>query len=498
MLLMKAFKKSPLLFVLLFTLQLCLSCSVFQKRGMEQLINPLQFGLNNARTGEDRFNVLLRTHQEAKKRGLGVTYKGIKKIDLTLPENARSIPLTHYTDFANVTINVENNVKNIPLFYLSSKLTPVKVSGRDIDNQDFSCNSHLKTGGELLVIYDQTLWVEQRIGYDKGAERKDVVLVKNGKGCNATVQNYSTSSSNPKCFYCDVDFTKKYVIKNLKFNRTESSTEKTYLVKIENQYDVELADIIINTPDGSGLTGDRVIYFLNCSKIAIKNVIVNGTYSLLKQSGYGVYIDNVHDLYVEKMYARANWGVFGTHNVNKACLKNCDINRFDIHCYGRDVSFENCSFVDLYNQFSGIYGYIKYNKCTFTNCYPVLIEGSYNAFTPFELSFNQCSFNFDKKHTSVVYLSSFSNDDNSRPELRIKSLPNVSILNCSVNLTEGLDKWFVFDTKKAKDFKGSFSHINRVVIENLSSNTSTSQMSVFSNVVNTEKKVELKTDKNIK
>ena len=470
----------------------CSCCNLILKPCSEkQMVNPLQYGLKEAESGEERYQVLLRTHKEALRLGVGVSYAGIKRIDLTIPENAKSIPLTKNTDFAGVTITVENKQKSLSLFVLANKLNPVSVEGKEIDNHDFSHNPILKTGNKLLVIYDKTLWVEERIGYGKGTERKDIMLVRSGKGSNGPVQSYCTAMSNPDCYYCDVDVSEKNVIKNLTFNRTNTSTEKTYLVKIENQYNVEISNVTINTPDETGLTGDRAIYIVNCAKVVIKDVVVNCTYSLPRQAGYGVSIHNIYDLYVENMYARANWGVFGNHNVNKAYLKNCDINRFDNHCYGRDVRFDNCNFVDLYNQFSGMYGEIRFDKCTFTNCHPVLIEGTYNAFTPFDLYFQECTFNFDKKHPGVVYFSSFSNETNSRPELRDKCLPNVTILNCRVNMVDDLKQWYVFNIKKAKDYKGKFSYISKVRVEGLNMDNRQTEMEQFSNQVETVNKVEL-------
>ena len=477
--------------IVVLTVFIVWGCAVSQYTSAPKVVNPLDYGLNEAKTGEERYHILLRAHQEAQKRGLGVSYAGIGHIEVTIPDNAKSIPLTYYTDFAGVTIQVENKKKGMFLYTLSSKLTPITVDGIDIDNRDFSCYPALKTGNKLLVIYDKNPWVQERIGYGKGIERKDVVIVRNGRGRNGPVQGYSTAASMPECYYRDID-ANRTIIKNVTFNRTESSTEKTYLIKIENQFNVEVTGVNIHTPDGSGLYGDMVICIVNCADVKLKDISVMGTYSSSKQSGYGIRILNLYNLYVENMYGRANWGIFGNYNVNKAHLKQCDINRFDIHCYGRDVQFDNCSFVGLYNQFSGMYGEIRFNNCTFTDCHPVLIEGSYNAFTPFDLYFDGCTFNFDKKHPGIVYFSSFSNEDNSRPELSEKSLPNVKIKNSDVNMNDGLTSWYVFNIKKVKGYKGRFSHISKVNIEGVSTNEVSSNMELYSNTVETVHKVALK------
>ena len=468
-------------------------CTTMQKCRVNQTISPLQFGLTEAKTGEERYNVLLRTHREAQKRGVGVSYAWIKSIDLTIPVNATSIPIAYRTDFAGVTIRVENKQKGLYLFTMTSKMTPVTVSGREIDYRDYSNNSALWSGDKLLVISDQTPWVENRRGHDYGATRKDIVLVKKGTGMNNPVQKYSTSSSSPAGAYRDVTNSSKIVFKNIKFERTANSTQKTYLVRIENQYGVELSNITINTPDGTGLYGDRAVYIVNCIDVKLSDITINGTYSLPGAYGYGISLDNVYDFRVDNLYARANWGVFGNNNVNRAYLKNCDFNRFDIHCYGRDVSFENCNFVDLYNQFSSVYGNVSFKNCTFNGFRPILIESSYNAYTAFDATFEGCVFNFDKEHYSVVDFSGFGKEVNTRPELREKCLPNVTIKDCKVNLSGGQKKWYVYNTKKTKEYKGLFSHISKVFIEGVSTNGDTLGFVVFSKTIETVNDIELNT-----
>lgn len=152
-------------------------------------LNPLLFGMNDARTGVERYYVLQKTHNEAYRLGRGVSYAGIKEIELDIPSEAQSIPLTQHTDFAGVTFKVKNTQKNFHLFSLTDKLKPVVVDGKDIDHRDFSQNLVLIKGRKLSVISDKTPWVKNRTGYNYGATRKDIMLVKNGKSLNGTVQS---------------------------------------------------------------------------------------------------------------------------------------------------------------------------------------------------------------------------------------------------------------------------------------------------------------------
>ena len=225
------------------------------------------------------------------------------------------------------------------------------------------------------------------------------------------------------------------MFKNLKFVRTDKSKHKTFLLAVENQANVELSNIHIITPE-SNKNDDAAIQITNSAMVELNDITIEGTYSQKNKWGYGVKLDNIYDLRIDRMYARANWGVFGTNNINKATLRNCDINRFDIHCYGRDVRCYNCKFTDLYNQFSSVYGDVYFENCTFTNFIPMLIESSYNAYTPFDLTFKSCTFNLTASKNYLMTLSGLEAAHNSRPELSRKALPNITIKNCTVNLAD--------------------------------------------------------------
>lgn len=445
--------------------------------GGNRVISPLDYGLKAAKTGEERYEVLQQTHQEAERLGVGVSYAGIKKIQLAIPKNAKSLPITHYSDFAGVTFLVENKQKNIYLFAISAELKPVDVRGVGIDNGDFTKYDVLKSGEKLLIINDQTPWVKQRAGHDYGATRKEVMLLKNGKSGNGPVESYCTSTTKPAGQYCDVTGAKKIVFRNITFNRSAGSTFKTYLVRISNHYDVELSNITINTPDSPGMYGDRAIRIENSAKISLVDVTINGTYSrgsdgeYGKKYGYGISLENVYDFNARNLYARANWGVFGNNNVHLVHLEDCDINRFDIHCYGKDIYCKNVNFVGLYNQYASVYGTIQYDKCIFTDFTPVLNGGSYNAYVEHEVVFNDCVFNATSKKNFLIGIGNVKDAINPRYELTEKYLPNVRIKNMVVNMTGGTGDFFVFYGKKKVE-GATHVGLSNITIDGLTINSS--------------------------
>ncbi len=410
-----------------------------------KVISPLQFGLDEAKSGEERFEVLMRTHEEAVREKAGVSYQGISSIEVVIPAEAKSIPLTDHTDFAGVTLRVRNNQKTLCLFRLTQSATDMAITGKEVDGGNLRKRMELAHGLYLVDVTDETPWVGNREGFTYGAIRHDMLVVKDGKALNGPVASYSTPSSKPKATYCAVTPHEK-VFCNLTFNRDAASTQKTYLVGMDHQYHVRLSNIVVNTPSDDVMYGDACIQLNYCAKVMLDHITVNGTYSQKGQYGYGINLNAIYDLKVNRMYARARWGVFGTNNLHQVLLTDCDINRFDIHCYGRDVASERCHFSLLYNQFSSVFGTVSFTDCTFTDFRPVLFEYSYNAYTYFKLSFSDCIFNATHSQNYIIYGGDAlqHEEKNSRPELSRKFLPDISFNNFVVNVPEGVDEVLVY------------------------------------------------------
>lgn len=475
---------------LILTLSACVTANKIE---LKEEIRLKDSGIFTAKTGEDRYKILYDCHSKAVKLGKRVSYDGIRTLKLEIPKDAAPIPLTEHTDFSGVTFEVTNKSRNSYLFYLTRPLKKINVKGDKIDEGDFTEYPELSAGRCLLVINDKMPWIENRKGYDYGANRKDVTIVRRGKGLTPVVQSYATETSVPECFYCTID-DKPVVLENLTFKRMAASTKITYLVKIENQANVTMSNIMIVTPDTEDKYGDVAITANNVDGLTMKDVTIQGTYSQKNKYGYGVYLNNVSNLAVERMKGHANWGVFGNYNVNRATLKDCNINRFDIHCYGKDVSFENCVFTGLYNQFSSIYGDVKFDRCEFTRFTPLLIEPSFNAYTPFNVSWNDCVFNMDEKHNFLLYLYGLSDDKNPRPELSKKNLPNVDVKNCTMNVTQGVKNVNVIETGLIK-YQEPLDYITKIDISGLVINGGEPLLKYFSQKVKTSKTVKLKSRK---
>ena len=461
------------------------SCSIgYGSARQAETISPLDYGLAKAKTGEERFRILFETHSRAVAYGLRVSYEGINTIDLVIPKDAQSIPLTTDSDFSNVVFNVRNDHVDLYLFNLVHYPQTIIVSKTQIDNGDFHENTILSKGRHLLTISDQIPWVENRSGYKYGHTRKDILLVKDGIAVNKPVMPYNNDNSQPSCQVYSLP-EEKAKFENITLNRVIGSSRKTYLCSIVGFDNLTLSNVKIYTPT-SVLTNDIAISIVDCTNVTFKDILIDGTYSRKDYSGYGVSMNNIWNFTAERMIGRGNWGVFGNNNINKAFLDDCELNRFDIHCYGRDVEFRNTTFFDCYNQFSSVYGDISFYNCTFQHFTPVLYEASYNAYVGHDISFANCTFYLSKSKNCLISAGRLSRSANTRKELSFKSWPNISIKKMKVIVQDDVKEMNVFSVTKDIGYSSNVDYISRILIKGLVFNYVTSRKPVSLNVSNEE------------
>lgn len=427
--------------------------------------SPYDFGLAEARTDVERFEALYNTHAAAIEAGINVDYSRIDTLHIEIPANAKRIPLTRNNDFKGAVFHVKNNAKTFYLFDLQQRDDSLVIDKSLLDGTDFSTIPQLAKGLHLLIIEDQTPWVGKRAGYNYGATRRDLLLIHNGRSENLPVASYNNPQSQPAFTYCAVKET-PISIKNLTIHRDAESTFKTYCFNIARQHNVQIENIAIYTPEND-FYGDAAFNISHCSHLSMNNVTINGTYSQTDHYGYGIQLNNIWNCCFERLQATANWGIFGTNNINNALLLDCNINRFDIHCYGRDVLVQNCTFSKLYNQFSSVYGQVSFLNCTFSEFIPVLFEPSYNAYTQFDLRFQNCIFNATASRYYLIQAGKLDNVINERPELTQKCLPNISIQNLTVNVPANVPKIVLFQPKGEVSEQLSVGHINQIRINGL-------------------------------
>lgn len=412
-----------------------------------QIISPMQYGLREADNPEEVYRVLLRAHEAAESVGGRVTYDGIDTLRLAIPEDGRSIPLQEVNDFGGVVLEVTNTSRNLFLFSRIHKTEPITFDDtallcRAIDNGDFRGVATLGKGRWLLHVVDSTLWVDNRRDHTYGHYREDIMLIEDGFSLERPAMPYSSGGSHPSIFARRLDVEgDTFFFGNITLLRDSSSTRATYLMQLENHPSAMLQNIVVVTPYSEILAGnDAIIRIYNTTNVMIDSLSIWGTYSRKNHSGYGVLLGNLNKTHIRRLKSLTEWGVFGTNNMTETFIEYSDFNRFDIHCYGRDVTFEHCIQRDGFNQFSSVVGTIAFRHCTFDDFTPVLIEDSYNAYSHFLLSIDSCQWWPSEKHRAVFDGGRIDSPLNRRKELQNPSLPDFSINEFEINTSNGIRK----------------------------------------------------------
>ena len=428
------------------------------------------------KNGKDSLHALVQFHRPYNNQDVTVRYPARQVIHLTITDKAETIWLSKHTDFNGCTFIVSNRSKNHFLFAIGhpdTKAKPINISKGAIDKGIFAQHQEFQKGVKLLLIKDRTPWVGNRKGYNYGAFREDILLVKEGNALNKVTANYNTTSSEPECRYMDTD-DKEKVFSNLHFIRNANSSAITNLLVVSLQNNVRIENINISTQTSENIPheGDQCFRVQNSANVTFRDVTIDGTYSSHNKYGYGINMENVWNCHFIRLKAMAQWGIFGNNNINTASLEDCDINRFDIHCYGRDISFKNCTFrntlndTNTYNQFSSVFGTILFEGCRFERFCPVLQEPSFNAYTGYDLVMNNCYMEIDKRHNCIIQAGMLEAEANSRPELKEKCWPNVSINGLTLK-TNGVSDLYIFNPMAGNTYKGKIGHLSNISINGL-------------------------------
>lgn len=431
-------------------------------------ISPYNFGLREARDGIDRYWAMYNAHAEALAQGMEVSYEGIDTLDIELPSDYQTIPLGPHTDFSGLILYVTNNVRHGTLFSLESPSEPVALDKMLVDGGDFRDVPALADGDKLLILTDLHPWTE-RIGYGYRILRRDILLLRDGIAANAPIAPWNTDSTKLQAAVVDVDMKQK-VFRGLNMFRTEQSQFRTHCLSVIGQCNLLIEDVHVTTPK-SRMTGDGVFGIVNSVNVIFRDVTVDGTYSgygASRDYGYAFSLSNLWNTTFERVTADANWGVFGTNYLSNTTLRDCDLNRFDIHCYGRDARLERCTLRQRQTQFSSMYGTVVFDSCHFVDCIPVRIRSSYNAYTPFDIEMRDCLFEVTSRHRSLVNVMLLDMTANSRPELSAKCWPNLKIENMTVVAPATVGTLNLYEpTGKVSELKKPVDYISDVTVNGL-------------------------------
>lgn len=404
-----------------------------------------------ANDGVELYNALQTIHGLARTAGDSVTYPSGATLNITIPSSASSILLSPNTDFNNCEFRVTNTTNTkVDLFSLEpdNTILPTVTIVKSLLRKNamvYGSNSELSITPKLIIVKDQTPWTYRTEGGNTpvSVERKDVLYVTGNMVQNDPISTYDNNDSSPTCEWVNVSTAQK-TFKNIVFIRTNTSNAVTNLLNVNYQYNVliENVDVYIQNYTDNGIYNDECIKINNSAKIEMNNVTIDRTYSATNHWGYGIRLLNVWDTSISNLIAyKPEKGVMGNENVNGLTVEYSNLNRVDVHCYGRDITCTNCTFRNtsnlyhIYNRVSSFFGKFCFINCTFDEFLPMRLDSDYNAFTPFDLVLDNCTLNV-RQNSFHCLLSVDTIDDasNSRSELQQKCLPNIVVKNFHLNI----------------------------------------------------------------
>jgi hypothetical protein len=253
-------------------------------------------------------------------------------------------------------------------------------------------------------------------------------------------------------------------------HRTPGCSFRTTLVSVSGLYNVLIENAHVTTPR-SKMIADGIFSISNSARVTLRDVTVDGTYSgygSTRNYGYAFSLNNLWDTRFERVTAHGNWGVFGSNNLSNTHLVDCDLDRFDIHCYGRDAWLKRCTLRQRQTQFSSMYGTVKFDSCRFVDCIPVRIRSSYNAYTPFDIVMNDCTFELTPRYHALVNVMLLDTADNPRPELKEKCWPNLTVNRMTVVVPWTVGSMILYHpTGTLSELRREFGHISEVYVGGL-------------------------------
>lgn len=408
---------------------------------------------NQSLTPAQLYSELYEAHKYARKNNESVTYPSNRSF--TVEPNGPYIELGKQTDFNGCTITVTGGTTGASPMFLFAMDLRTAINGLFIDKEainsgDFSNISGFPSGDVMLIVKDSIPYTIYEPD-NSFKNRSDIILVKDRQALNHPIAPYDNESLIEIEAYT-IDRTEKSV-KNLNFIRPYSSAllQHFRLLAIRYQDNLTIENISVTTEAVNGITQfihDSCFKITESTNVTMKDITIDKTYSRMTADyGYGIELNKVWNITFNHIVAtNPAWGVFGTNNVNTAYLVNCQLNRFDIHLYGKDITCENCTFTNdnevsypntqhLINRYTAIFGFIRYVGCTFNHFVPIRIDKEFQIYTNFDLYMENCTINLKDSRPYIIEPGRLnSSEPHKRYGLEKRNWPNLYIKSLSIVL----------------------------------------------------------------
>lgn len=413
-------------------------------------------------------------HQAAIGSGEALIYPSNQDITLNIDSTCLGmlpLPLPENTNFNGCTFKVTNTAyQNSPLFLFATG-NDQDLHEITIDKSNLHLNAYINSQTEpvnstpkLIIVEDINKWTVRNLNNTPiDFFRQDLLFLAGNIIQNNPISPYNNNSSNPFCRNIEVTLNQK-TFRNIIFIREDAGANGKVinLARIRYQYNYLIENVSVFTKGFSddstlnqcNLINDQCFLIEHSAKVKMSNIFIKNTYSKQDQWGYAFELNNVWDCSFEKLQVTSIRGAFNVTCTNKMYYRDCTLNRVDVHCYGRDITCENCVFRNtacdfhVYNRFSSFYGTLRYIHCVFDNFLPVRIDSDYNAFTPFDVEIRHCvqkvSGNSVNSFNCICHIPILISDTNYRTELANKCLPNLRIDDLQIEIPNSVNTFYLF------------------------------------------------------
>ena len=344
---------------------------------------------------------------------------------------ARSTTLSRYLFTAIGDGSVEH--------YGGQKTTYKKISD--------ALQDEMFTNKQGLMFLDDKIPLYYRATNNDSYRRRDVLLVQNNELTTTPIMEYDNDPDT------DVEISIMPISKggfkfgNLKFDRS-GATEITPLVWISYCYRPEFYNIILDSTHHewhdnceSGTIRLEWVYAPYLHDISANMCLgdIVGT----NQPNYNFVFQGATNVVLERVYANSKWHSFGNRCVNGVVCRDCVLDQWDNHVYGKNFFFENCTFFTDHLGTPEV-GIMKFVHCRFKHSKIGYTSDSDVASYPTHRIFEGCI--FEDQETPLVRVSKLYTPENPRQLIVSEKFPSLTLRDCILNVSKERSTYVLYET----------------------------------------------------
>lgn len=276
--------------------------------------------------------------------------------------------------------------------------------------------------------------------------RRDVLLVQNNELCNLPIMDYDDDpDTNAEIIFMPISHG-GFKFCNLRYDRT-GGVEMTPLLWINYVYKPEIYNITIDSdhPEWKGYAESGTIRLEWVYSPYLHDLSLNNCYGDVvgtDQVNYNINMQGATNVVVERVFANCKWHTWGNQSINGAVCRDCILDQWDSHVYGKDFLFENCTF-HLDHLGCPEVGFLKCINCKFINANIGYLADSNVSIFPTQRIFESCVFELQDK--PLVRVSPIHDHDTVRQLIKFEKYPTLNIKDCIINISGKRTTWILYE-----------------------------------------------------